>query len=73
MLYKVIKLWPSLKKKKKKNAVRNAEIQKRQKKISVMVDSLDKSPGPSREHWDSPEPQKTLYNYFHKLSPPRDQ
>lgn len=72
MLYKVIKLWPSLKKK-KKNAVRNAEIQKRQKKISVMVDSLDKSPGPSREHWDSPEPQKKLYNYFHKLSPPRDQ
>lgn len=71
MLYKVIKTMALFKK--KKNAVRNAEIQKRQFFFSVMVDSLDKSPGPSREHRDSPEPQKTLYNYFHKLSPPHDQ
>lgn len=58
---------------KKKKNVRNAEIQKRLFS-SLMVDSLDlKSPGPSQEHSDSPEPQKTLYNYFHKLSPPHDQ
>lgn len=68
-LYKFIKLWPSLKKK----MLSGMQRFKNGKKNSVMVDSLDKSPGPSREHWDSPEPQKTLYNYFHKLSPPRDQ
>lgn len=61
------------KKKKKKCCQECRDSKTAKKKISVMVDSLDKSPGPSREHWDSPEPQKTLYNYFHKLSPPRDQ
>lgn len=60
-------------KKKKKKCCQECRDSKTAKKISVMVDSLDKSPDPSREHWDSPEPQKTLYNYFHKLSPPRDQ
>lgn len=61
------------KKKKKKMLSGMQRFKNGKKKISVMVDSLDKSPGPSWEHWDSPEPQKTLYNYFHKLSPPRDQ